>query len=983
MRGQSAWGRSPKLQLSAAISVALFGMMSNDEAVAQAAAPSSELEEVVVTGIRESLTQALDIKRESLQIVDAIVAEDIGKFPDNNTVEALQRVPGVQVTDRARGEVGRVAIRGLEDVTTTINGRNIFTASGRQVALADIPASLLNRVDIYKTRSANLIEQGIAGVIDIVTQQPFNFDGSKVSLAARGVYQEQNDEIDPHVSALLSDRWETSIGELGALLNVSYAKTHYRDQSVTAGAMVPFLTGTNLPAVPAALRADYRGNPNDMNNWVPYERIFTTNPRVATNPNTPGAVHTPVQIWQPGMLEGLPTAVGSTLNFNGVQTPYVLARDAVFASDLTGERERPAANISLQWKMTERSEYTLEAFYNGYRDERFNSLLFTFVDWWGAPSNTVLFPNTNIVKSRDIANPYGFMSGDLLTGETDSYLYSLGGKWEITDAFQLKADVYYQDSRYDETFFAMRTERVAPSVSVDFNAGDGIPAFSFGDNPATANINESDLRDARLWNVAQLYDNALWREGDAVTADVDGTIDTDWGFIEKLSFGVRYDDRSASEGSRTQTSDGQRILGTNNNTNGVLGINLATHPELVSTNSGFFDGQSAVPTTWAVADGYYIRSHADEVRALYNRTLNIDLATSDELVIPKNFEVQEVTSAVYLQADFNADIAGHALDGQFGARYVDVDTDMVFLSGPNNARVRSSASASKSKLLPSLMARFAFTDDLRLRLSYGETLRRPNFVDLNANITYVRDVTNIGYGTATGGNPNLDPVESKNYDLSLEWYFSDSSAVYATVFKREIEGLIVPFFNVVQYTDSVGPYTYVLSQPDNASNGELEGLELGFQYFPDMVPGWLHGIGLQASATWLDSSQDTPTTDSAGNVTGIVTSDMFGVSDTSYSAVLVYEKDKFDVRLSWVWRDDFVNDYEAALFANPRERWRSSEQNLDFQMSYDVTDALTLTVDARNLTDEIYQSYYVNPTTNNFGSVITGRSFAFGARYTF
>lgn len=986
MRGRRAWNMTPKSQLSAAISVALFGMMSNGAAFGQASAPNAtpqELEEVVVSGIRESLTQALDIKRESIQIVDAVVAEDIGKFPDNNTVEALQRVPGVQVTDRARGEVSRVAIRGLEDVTTTINGRNIFTASGRQVALADIPSSLLNRVDIYKTRSADLIEQGIAGVIDIVAHRPFNFDDSKISLSARGVYEEQNDEIDPHLSALLSDRWETGIGQLGALLNVSYAKTHYRDQSVTAGAMVPFLTGTNLPPVPAALRADYRGNPNDMNNWVPYERIFTTNPRVATNPTTPGAVHTPVQIWQPGMLDGLPTAAGSTLNFNGAQYPYVLSRDAVFASDLTGTRERPAANLSLQFAPNDSSEYTFEAFYNGYRDERFNSLLFTFVDWWGAPSNTVLYPGTNIVKSRDIRDPYGFMSGDLLTGDTDSYLYSIGGKWEITDAFEMTADVYYQDSRYDETFFAMRTERVAPSVSVDFNAGDGITAFSFGDNPATANINESNLTDARLWNVAQLYDNALWREGDSMTADVDGSFKTDWTFIEKLSFGVRYDDRSASEGARTQTSDGQRILGTNSTTNGVLGINLATHPELVSTNSGFFDGQSAVPTTWAVADGYYIRSHADEVRSLYNRTLNIDLATSNELVIPKNFEVQEVTTAAYVQADFNADIAGHAFDGQFGARYVNVDTDMDFFSGPVNARVRSSASESKSKVLPSVMARFAITDDLRVRASYGETLRRPNFVDLNANITYTRDVTNIGYGTATGGNPNLDPVESKNYDLSLEWYFSDSSAVYATLFKREIEGLIVPFFNVVQYTDSVGPYTYVLAQPDNASNGELEGFELGFQYFPDNVPNWLKGIGIQASATWLDSSQDTPTTNSAGAVTGVVTSDMFGVSEKSYSAVLVYEKWIVDARLSWVWRDDFLNHYEAALFANPREVWRASEQNLDFQLSFDVTDALVLTLDARNLTDEIYQSYYVNPNTNNFGSVITGRTFAFGARYTF
>lgn len=926
--------------------------MGAHPALAQTATPAQDdnkLEEVIVTGIRESLTQALDIKRENIQLVDAIVAEDIGKFPDNNVVEALQRVPGVQVTDRARGEVGRVAIRGLEDVTTTVNGRNVFTASGRQIALADIPASLLNRVDVYKTRSADLIEQGIAGVIDVLTQRPFNFDGSKVVLSARGIYQEQNDEIDPNVSALISNRWQTGIGEFGALLNVAYAKTHYRDQSVTAGAMVPFVTG-DPPA-----------------GWVPYERIFPTDGRVSENP-----------IWQAGTLEGLPTAPGSTLNFNGEPVEYVLGRDAVFASDLTGERERPAANVAFQWKPNDRSEYTFETFYNGYRDDTFNHLMFSFVDWWGTPSNVELYPGTNIVKSRDTAFPYGFMSGDLTTGKTDSYLYALGGKWDITDAFHLKADLSYQDSRFDQTFFAMRTERVAPSISVDFNSGSGLTAFSFGDDPATE-IDESNPAELGLWNVAQLYDNALWREGDATTFSLDGNYEMS-GFFSKLDFGVRIDDRNASEGSRTQTSDQRPRVDGSGNSNGILGINLASYPELASVNSNFFDGHSDVPRSFAVANGYYIRSHADQIRNLYNTSLGIHLDVGDELTIPKNFEVEELTSSAYLQGNFEADLGGHTFDGQVGARYVSVDTDMDFWDA---ASTKTSASQTKSKLLPSVMMRFAFTDDLRLRASYGETLRRPNFVDLNPNITYVRDVTNIGYGTASGGNPNLQPTESKNYDLSLEWYFSSSSAVYATLFERDIKGLVVTFAKRVNYTDQTGPYDYVLTQPDNASDGKLKGVEFGFQYFPDNVPEWLKGFGVQASYTALDSEQTTPETDSAGTVTNVLKSDMFGISDSSYSAVLVYEKAKFDARLSYVWRDDFLNNYEARLFANPLQVWRGAEQNLDFQVSYNVTPDFVLTFDATNLTDEIYQSYYVNPHTNNFGSVLTGRTFAIGARLTF
>ncbi|MBB6095421.1 TonB-dependent receptor [Povalibacter uvarum] len=953
--------RTPRnMRLASAISTVLLGVTAGGSAFGQAAAPATEeLEEVVVSGIRESLEKALDIKRESIQLVDAIVAEDIGKFPDNNVVEALQRVPGVQVTDRANGEAGKVSIRGLDDVTTTVNGRNVFTASGRQIALADVPANLINRVDVFKTRSADLIEAGIAGVIDIQTQRPFNFPESKVSLSVRGIYQEQSEELDPNVSALFSDRWTTGIGEVGALLNVSYAQTNYRGQSFTAGAQMPFATDdppANLGAYQIIRSVYNQGGPED---W-------------AVAPQYWG-----VENWQPGLLNGLPTAPGSTMVVGGEEAEYILSRDAVFASDLTGERERPAANISLQWAPNDSSEYVLDVFYNGYRNQQFNSLMFTFVDFWGSPQNAniVLYPGTNIVKSRNTDVPFGFTSGDLFTAKTDSFLYALGGKWNVSDAFELRADVAWQTSEYEEDFIAMRGVRVAPGLSIDFNAGDGIPALTFNDNPGTADIDESDLTDPRLWNLGEFYDNAGWREGDAATVTIDGDYHMDSAFLTTLSFGVRYDDRSASEGTRGQSAGWLAGLGS--------GTTMANFPDLVSTNSGFFDGQATVPGGWAAIDGYYLRSHADQMRNLYNTTLNIDLAVGDELVTPKNFEVNEVTSAAYLQANFDVDVAGHQFDGQLGARYVSVDTDMDFWEGPANARVRTSDSATKSKLLPSVMMRFAFTDELRLRASYGETLRRPNFIDLNPVVRYARDVSNIGYGTANGGNPDLEPTESKNYDLSLEWYFSNASAVYVTAFKREIEGFVVPFLRRVNYTDDIGPYDYILAQPYNASNGELDGVEFGFQYFPENVPNWLNGIGLQASYTMLDSQQDTPITNSAGEITGTQRTSLFGVSDSSYSAVLVYEKDNFDARLSWVWREDFLNNYEAALFANPKEVWRASEQNLDFQLSYDLTDALVLTFDATNLTDEIYQSYYVNPTTNNFGSAIVGRTFALGARFTF
>lgn len=946
------------LSLSIAM-VAALG--SSYVAVAQ---EDDQLEEVVVTGIRGSLTQALDVKRNNTQIVDAIVAEDIGKFPDNNVIEAMQRITGVQVTNRGSGEVAGISIRGLTDINTTVNGRNIFTASGLAVALQDIPASLIKQVDVYKTRSASQIENGIAGSVDVKTQRPFDFDGSKVVVAARAINQEQSDEIDPNISALASNRWDTGSGEFGALVNLSFAETNYRDQSVTPGAMVPF--ATDDPVAP----------------FTNYERIFLGRGGVAENP-----------IWTPGLLNGLPSAAGSTLDVNGEPMEYLLGRDAIFASDFTGKRERTAANVSFQFAPNDTSEYLFEAFYNGYRNESFNSLLFSFADWWGeyannpAAANIEVFPGTNIVKSRSVSNQYMFTSGDFGTGKTDSYVYALGGNWDIGSNLKVKSELVYQDSEFSTTFAGMRFDKVGYQLDVDFNAGGGLPAYSFPDNAATANVDESDLTDLVAWNSAQFYDSGTRNNGDATTFTTDATYTTDFSIFTAFDFGVRVDNRTASEAARRQGAKNNAITqyDSYNIIDGAYNgaIPIETIDGIASINKGFFDGEANVPTTWAAANGHYLTRNIDQMRGLYGLT---------ELPLINGFDIEELTTSAYVTAKFESELAGRQVDGEVGLRYTGSDTDMVFtdinkeLANPTVDN-SSSASADTSKVLPSLMVRYHWTDNLQSRFAYTETLRRPAFGQLNANIGYNEDVTNIGYGTAGGGNPDLKPTESQNYDFSLEWYFADSSSLYGTLFKREIEGFVIDFRRQVQAPkpDGSGIGTYVLSQPFNASNGELSGLEVGAVWFPENLPSVLDGFGVQASYTALESSQTTPVTNSAGEIIETKETDLFGVSDESYSVVLAYDKYDVGVRLSYAWRSEFLNNYEAALFANPLEVWRKPESSLDLQVSYQVNDNLSLTLDGTNLTEEIYQSYYGEngSTTNNFGSSLFSRTFAIGARLTF
>ena len=949
LRERAHFTASPGFALRLTAAAALAALSAT--AAAQEAAKTESLETVTVTGVRASITKSLANKRTSDQVVESVVAEDIGKLPDNNVVEALQRVTGIQVTNRAGGEVGTLSIRGLPDIATTWNGRNIFTASGTQVALQDIPSTLVRQIDVYKTRDASQLENGIAGQIDVKSLRPFDFKGAKLSLLARGTYLDPAETWNPQLSALASNRWKTDAGDFGALVNLSMVKTDYRNESVTPGAMVPF-TSPNAAEVPAG--------------YTPLQRIFDNN------------------VWTPGTYTGLPQKAGSTLNFNGVARPYYLARDAVFQSDVKGQRERPAANLALQWQPNTDAVYTLEAMYNGFRDKSFNRLLFSFVDWWGSlgsnPASTITtFPGTNVIKTRTVNDVYGFNSGDYTTSATDSYVYALNGKWNLGDRLRLDGDVSYQTSTYHSEFTATRIDRVAPSITVDFNSGGGNMAFKFNNN--------ADLTDPTKWNVAQFYDNANRNEGSAATASLSGTYDADWGLLKTVSFGARFDSRKASEANRTQSA--------------FLGRNLATlGANYYHVNGDFGTDISDVPRAWIEPNAYYIRDNIDAWRKLYN-SVDANFLTTDKLSLQKTFNVKEDTTNLFLMADTENDLFGRRLRANFGVRYVQVNTRMTAYSVDATTKAVTPTNGEKTarKFLPSLTLRYEPARDVLLRFNYGETLRRPAFGDLNPVLQLSDDVSRVGYGGGSGGNPNLEPTRSKNLDLTGEWYFQKDSALYGTVFQRKIEGLVVPlrrrvrvdpandpFRNSTSGGDHSNGYDYVISSPVNASDGKISGLELGAIYFPKGLPGLLDGLGVQGSITRLTSSQNVPTANNAGQIVSQLEAPFFGVSKLSWNATLAYEKGPVGARLSYVRRSAFLAANEAALFANPIGIWRQPEKSVDLQLTYNLNDRMAFDISGVNLTNEMQQQYYKfgdagSPELTNFGTVQTGRALSVGFRW--
>ncbi|HYI48446.1 MAG TPA: TonB-dependent receptor [Allosphingosinicella sp.] len=202
-------------------------------AVEQAPAPTPEEDEasIVVTGLRRSLESQQNIRRNSDQIVDAIVAADIGKLPDIAVSDTAARIPGVQV-ERGGGEAGRVLVRGLPDFTTTYNGREIFTAETRSVALQDFPSGAIGAIEVFKSSSANLIEPGLAGLVNVRSRRPFDFDGFEIVGSLWGLHTYQADEITPNGNLLVTNRWAVGDGgEIGALIGLSYTRLRYLDST--------------------------------------------------------------------------------------------------------------------------------------------------------------------------------------------------------------------------------------------------------------------------------------------------------------------------------------------------------------------------------------------------------------------------------------------------------------------------------------------------------------------------------------------------------------------------------------------------------------------------------------------------------------------------------------------------------------------------------------------------------------------------------
>ncbi|HYC70913.1 MAG TPA: TonB-dependent receptor [Opitutaceae bacterium] len=842
------------------------------------------LHEYVVTGVRASLISAQEIKRESVQLVDSIVAEDIGKLPDNTVADALQRVPGIQVA-RDNGEVNSVVIRGLPNLGTTLNGHEIFTGTARGVALQDIPAELVAGVDVYKTTAPHMIEGGIAGVIDIRLRRPFDFEGAALTASGRYINGDNADDDSWIGSALASHRWKSSAGEFGALVAVSDQRYNFKDQRVFNFLWEPVPSG--------------------------------------------GVVSSPTI--------DLPVTAGSLL--------------------IPGERERPAVSFSAQWRPNENLELYADLLYTGYRNKRAVHFFIGFPRF-GAFTSATLTPNSTAGDTVTSTNNFHLNSTQAFSDKTDGYQFAAGAKWR-RGKVKASTDFVYNWNSFKNRVVIVDVQYVAPSTfTFDLNTPHG----------TSVAITGGDLRNAANYRLWGLFDNHGYATSEQTSWQADAEYALDGSFFGSLKGGIRVSERDARS-RQTAVNDVPPVGG-----RGV--VSTATIPGFGSlAPDGLFSSADFPASNWYAGDPDFLRDNVGTIRQLFGRPV-----TDPNFDPTQSFTDSEQVYAAYVQAAYQTDVGDWPLDGTIGLRVSNTQQD---LQGNLANGTPVDAGTDETDVLPVLNGRLKLKENLLFRYSAGRSITRPNFADLDPVATLNAPTTTGGAaGTGSGGNPDLQPVKSDNYDLALEYYFAEASFVSVAAFYRRIDGYVQTFAS----NETIGGVNYIVTRPRNSGVGHLEGFEVSYQHFPSALPEALRGFGWQANYTYIDGETDTADTSPGAPVGARATRPYAQVSRDSYNLVAIYERGPFSARLAYNWRGEFVDTFDGPNAAgSPLRTIRvKPTDRLDFSASYKWGRHLTFTLDATNLLDSEYEDYF-GPTAGVYPRDyrLFDRTIEFGVRYRY
>ncbi len=888
------------------------------DAAKTAGAKSDEI--VVIKGIRKSLESSADKKRKSAQVTDTVTAEDVGKLPDNNVVEALAHVTGVQIT-RARGEGESLMIRGMGDVQTTLNGQPNNTGVNRSASLNDIPAELLKSVTVYKTRTADQAEGGIAGTVNVELRRPLDLPkGWTLAGSVRNVYSSIGDTESPYASLLVANRFNTSIGEMGFLVNLSHQENNYNEEFVQSETPAPFwCCGTQWNSVPhqatdisiyraqygvesgtvkrPAYNASFQWRANDQLDFVLEASGFNS-----SEDRSYSALNTRIKD-SPGVLSNVKYgADGKTIVSMTVTDPNTADSDILpvgpTSRDDINEAKNSRVNFEAHWH-NERSSFDAAI----YRDKN------TFNNQWMTQTLRLKgLTGFNIdMNSPNVpgGGPFVVYNG---ASPNDVNAYTVK-EFEDGKGFDNSTETVWQlDYRY-----RVSDDKLLRSVQIGVRRSNRDVDRAYG------------YRYAGFNTPVALSSFPGGSNAELIQSDVGGTNQPSWYRISLDSLRSNYDairqylytQRSYHGGSgdwNAPVVDTEHLLGSftsDENTAAIYG----------QITYGF--------DAWSVpVDGI--------IGARSVRTWGSSTTTNIR---------NQLVGGVYTEIPYIAQLESDGTD-----------------------------------FMPNATATVHFTPKLQLRMTYGVNIQRPNFQD---NSTFVFYDT-LGCNCGWGGNPDLRPNKETSYDASLEYYFGRGGVLSAATYYKKPDGFIIYGYTNELYNGVNYRISRPVNAAGGEFQGFELNAQGFFDFLPspwNRFGGQANLTYNTKAKIYFEYYNGNPITQGdIDTIPGIF--DAPNNSKTTYNLTLYYESTKFSGRIAYNYRDTWranLDGYSALGYSTYYE----PTSRLDAALNYTPSKHLTLSLEATNLLEDNSHFHYGANNLIPAGVRVAARTIQLSARFRY
>ncbi|MFY0446602.1 TonB-dependent receptor [Xanthomonas codiaei] len=826
------------------------------------ASATTELDTITVTGYRASLEKSQAVKRSANSIVDAISAEDIGKFPDINAAESLSHLPGISV-DRQFGEGEKVSINGTDPALNRVllNGQTIASGdwggnptdtSGRTFNYTLLSPEIIGLMEVYKTPEARIDEGSIGGTVIVHTRKPLDLPKNTIRGSLGYNYNDRSEEGNPRGSALWS--WKNDDETFGALISA----THDKQDLARAGIeYFGYTTGANIP----------------------------------------------------------PTA---TITGDGSNVATARVPAGINSAFFQQTRERSGVQGALQWKPNEQNEFNLTGLYIKGKYNNFSQSRYV-CPACNDDMRKITQANVQngIVTSATVSDgaagqPYAQLDANYRESTVTTKSLNLrhdwsGEKWVFTTQVgdtkatggknpEYLMKFLMQDGGYNYAFDGRNT-------AVNYDNGNAAN-WTLPGSPAGLPAGSQDSSTMQAGGIfyQKSTDEEKYFQWDAAR-------DLAWGPFTKLMFGYKYINHNngvEARGNRINTTDPISLTQFNPGT----------------TPSGLYDGLGASGdlTTWPTANLEAVRRY---LLAQPQGAYRTDFGSS--------FDVKEITQNVYTQLNFESG----QWRGNVGVRLIDTTDKSEFWQSQDGGATfnRVAETNDYRKALPSFNIAYDITDDAVLRFSAAKVIARPRYADLAGSFTI-----NSGNGnlTANGGNPDLKPYESTNYDVAAEWYFAPSSMLSGEVFYRDISSYIVNT-TVSQQLNPAPPAVagiYQVTTPVNVSDAKVKGVAVNYQQSLGL------GFGVQANYTFAES-------DSSSGL------NLPYLSRDTYNIIPYWEHGDWMVRVNYSYR----SKYFTQIGRLASQDFADSYKQLDLTASYQITDYMGITFGATNLLDSTYRLF--------------------------